>query len=342
VIVFVICKEVGSIRTGLAFMNRISVFRLIALAALLQVNLCGCRAIQRFGDSRQSIAARRLSGQGFQAMHDGQWEIAENLFTDALDASESDDRAHWGLAEAYWKRGDQDLAIRHMEQAVRLSAGDSKFVQRLGRMYMEVGRIEEADRHSLLSLQSKRDSPQAWALRGDCLRAGNQPLQALAAYHRALALQPDYPEVQIAAAEIYQAEGRYDRVLATLDRLQDGIGVDNAPPKVDLLQGIAMRQLGRFDQARRCFQRAARKNPDDATPHLELASLALHQGNALEAQQSIDLALTLDPGLAKTHRWIAEVKAHDRSTRGVSRSEGSLSEGRLAGEAPIAPDINRR
>ena len=53
------------------------------LLAVMSVTDSGCRAIRRFGESRQSIAARRLSGQGFQAMHDGQWEIAETLFTDA-------------------------------------------------------------------------------------------------------------------------------------------------------------------------------------------------------------------------------------------------------------------
>ena len=84
----------------------------------------GCRAISRFGDSRQAIAARRLSGQGFEAMHDDQWEVAETLFTDALKQSDSDDRAHWGLAESYWKHDQRELAIQHMEHAVRLSAGD--------------------------------------------------------------------------------------------------------------------------------------------------------------------------------------------------------------------------
>ena len=278
----------------------------LTLATLTQA---GCRAIRRFGDSRQSIAARRLSGQGFQAMHDGQWDIAETLFTDALKVSKSDDRAHWGLAESFWKRDDKDRAIKHMEHAVRLSAGDPKFVQRLGRMYLELGRLEEADQHSLWALESKRDSAEAWALRGDCLQAVGKGDEALAAYHRALALQPDYPEVQLQAAEIYHTQQRYDRLLATLDRLQDGVGVSGAHARVDLLQGIAMRHLGRTEEARRCFVRASTKDPDDDEPHLELAAIAMESGDTDLAREKLGIAMELNPDSVRAGQWIAQLEA---------------------------------
>ena len=268
----------------------------------------GCRAIGRFGDSRQSIAARRLSGQGFQAMHDGNWEIAEKLFLNALDVSKADDRAHWGLAEAYWKRGDLELAVTQMEQAVRLSAGDPKLVQRLGRMYLELGRLQEAESHSLWALESKRDSAEAWALRGDCLKASGELDEALAAYHRALALQPDYPDVQLQAAELYLSQRRYDRLLATLDRLQDEVGVDDSPPQVDLLQGIAMRELGRTEEARRCFARASAKDASDVTPHLQLAELALAEGEVADARIALETALNLDPDSSQESAWMKQLQ----------------------------------
>lgn len=280
---------------------------LCLLLAVIAVTESGCRAIRRFGESRQSIAARRLSGQGFQAMHDGQWEIAESLFSDALDVSKTDDRAHWGLAEAFWNRNDQERAIEHMEHAVRLSAGDPKFVQRLGRMYLELGRLEEADSHSLWALELNRDSAEAWALRGDCLQAAGEMDDALAAYHRALAIQPDYPAVQLQAAEIYLTQHRFDRLLATLDRLQDGVGIDDAPARVDMLQGIAMRKLGRGEEARRCFVRASKKDPNDATPHLKLASLAIENGELESARESWQIAQQLNPNSVGEGGWIEQL-----------------------------------
>ena len=283
----------------------------------------GCRAIRHLGEGRQTIAARRLSGQGFQAMHDGQWEIAETLFVDALDVSTADDRAHWGLAESYWKRGETDLAIEQMEQAVHLSAGDPKMVQRLGHMYLELGRLQEAEFHSLWGLNSERDSAQAWALRGDCLKAAGKDEDALAAYHRALALQPDYPEVQLQAAEIYHLNYEYDRLLATLDRLQDSIGVHEAPARVDILRGIAMKNHKRFDEARQCFVRASKKPDADATAHLELASLAMQIGNIDQARKSLETAHQLDPMLVRDGRWMQQLLDHEQR---LADESGTLSD----------------
>ena len=102
----------------------------VILVGIISTEL-GCRAIGRFGESRQTIASRRLSRQGLKAMHEGDWSVAENLFTDALEVSGTDDRAHFGLAESLWQRDERPAAILHMEQAVRLSAGDPKLTENI-------------------------------------------------------------------------------------------------------------------------------------------------------------------------------------------------------------------
>jgi len=267
----------------------------------------GCRAITSFGDSGQTLTARRLSGQGFQAMHDGHWQSAENLFLEALELSDGDDRAHWGLAESYWKKGDQDLAIDQMERAVELSAGDPKLVQRLGRMYLEVGRIREAEDHSQWALETDRNSAEAWRLHGDCLRAAQELDSALSAYHRSLSIQPDFSEVQISTAEIYLLQSRHDRVLATLDRIQDERGAIDSPAQVDLLRGVAMRELGRFEDARQCFVRASEKSPADATPYLQLAELSLLQGKKKDAALAVEEAKRRSSISLEEINWLSQL-----------------------------------
>ena len=267
------------------------------------------------------IDARRHSGMGFQKIHNGSWEDAEELFEQALDKSENDERAHWGLAESYWNRGKTILAVEHMEQAVRLSAGDPKMVQRLGRMYLDMGRLEDAKSHSLWALESERDSAEAWALYGDCLHAAagtadpdHPALQpALAAYHRALALQPDYPKVQQTAAEIYLQQQRYDRVLATLDRLHDTHGIDAASARVDLLRGIALKQEGRTDDAKVSFRRAVTKDASDPDPLIELASLELKDSQVEKARSALQQAAEIAPERFKDGILLAEFqKAEQR------------------------------
>lgn len=254
----------------------------------------GCRGIR--GESRQSIAARRLSRKGLEAMHAGQWEVAEGLFAGALDLTAADDRAHWGLAEALWQRGEQEAALRHMEEAVRLSASDPRLMRRLGRMYLDVGRLDDADQQSLAALEADRQSAEVWALRGDCLLHSGRQTEALAAYHRALAIQPDYSEVQLQIAEVYRRQERYDRLLATVDRLKDSpAGEDGVPTRAHLLRGIALQRLQRPGDAVRCFEEAIRSEPENAEAYEHLAALHLELGDVDAARGPLETAMRLAP-----------------------------------------------
>ncbi len=287
------------------------------------VPLGGCRAISRYGESRQTIAARRLSRQGLEAMHNGQWDVAEGLFSGALDITAADDRAHWGLAESLWQRGERTAALQHMEQAVRLSASDPRLMRRLARMYLELGRVDEAERQTLAALEADRESAEVWALQGDCLVRRGDQVGALAAYHRALAIQPEYPEVQLQAAELYRLQGRYDRLLATIDRMQDSMGADDVRPvRGQVLRGIALRYLDRPLEAQQCFVEASRAAPLSPDPHLNLAEMYLQQGNCVDARQALDQAMLLAPDSASAmalSRQIQEVEV--RLASGV-RLEG--------------------
>jgi len=229
-------------------------------------------------------------------MHAGQWDMAENLFSSALDIRAADDRAHWGLAESLWQRGEREAALLHMEQAVRLSASDPRLVRRLARMYFDLGRIEEAERETMVALEADRESAEVWALKGDCLRSRGDQTAALAAYHRAMALQPDYPDVQIQAAELYRIQGRYDRLLATIDRLQESLDVDEpCPIRGHVLRGIALRQLDRPAEAQQCFAEANREAPMDPEPLINLAELHLASGDVESARMAVDQAMLLSP-----------------------------------------------
>ncbi len=258
-------------------------------------------------------------------MHAGQWDVAEGLFSDALDLAGTDDRAHWGLAESLWQRGEKQAALKHMEEAVRLSASDPRLMRRLGKMYLNLDRVADADRQSLAALQADRQSAEVWGLRGDCLVKLGDLDGALAAYHQALALQPDFPDVQLEIAELYRQQGRYDRLLATIDRLQDTIGEsDVCPSRAHMLRGIALHQLQRYGDAQRCFREAIASDPNDPEPHLHLASLLLEQGDAQAAHGPLQQAIALSPqspsaiALAQQVRGVAESAERDfaSGTRG--------------------------
>lgn len=302
------------------------------LAAALTVGSLqvGCRSMVKFGESRQSVAARRLSRQGLKAARQGEWVVAEDLFSRSLDVSDNNDAAHRGLADTLWLRGRRNEAIVHLKQAVQLSAGDPKHLQRLGRMYLELGRVDEAARQCEIALQSDREWAALWALWGDCEMSRGHAESALAAFHRALSLQPDYPYVQLQAAEIYHQQQRHDRLLATLDRFNEANGsallnqTDGGiiPGRADLLRGLAYRELGRGDEARRYLIAAAEKNPADVTARLQLAASSIGDGDSTAAQNWLAQAMRIDPEAVAASGWIRSSDASElASDAATSTSE---------------------
>ena len=299
--------------------NRLIPNSLIVLAIIASSG--GCRSIRNIGESRNSMAARRISRQGIQAMQQGRTEVAEQLFSNALEISDSDDRAHRGMAESLWQQNKQVEAIAHMEQAVMLSAGDPKLILRLGEMYHEVGRIREADQKSREALAADQSSAQAWSLRGKCLLATRQYEDALAAYHQALAIQPDFHEAQFQTAEIYRIQGRYDRLLATLDCSSESLPTNETPARTDVLRAIALQELGRPTDSLKSLESAVQKDPQNVETRLMIASASLQSGNLELAEESIAIANQLDPAAVKRGEWIRHLQASQNRLASATTNE---------------------
>lgn len=331
-------------RLSNAWVPRIVSTSLVLLVVMPQA---GCRVIRRFGDQNSSVAARRLSGQGFQAMHEGRHDEAESHFQSALEVCKTDDRAHWGMAETHWLRGQPDQAIDQMIQAVELSGENPAMLERLGQMHLTTEDFEQADRFSRAAVAADRHSAGAWQLRGDCFAAANRNPDALACYHRAVALAPDSVETHLAIARVYEIQGRHDRTNATLNRLRDQMGDDGVPATVDHLQGLAMKNLGQFDDARRRLTRATEKDPTNVETHLELAALSIQTGHMTLAKSSVQQALRINPSVADDPR-IAKIAGETRFAAtpqalgiGMPRSTMAIESPRSAwnGQPPsIRPD----
>jgi tetratricopeptide (TPR) repeat protein len=266
----------------------------LALAALAGAG--GCRAFRCQKVSDETIAeARQLSLQGMAARQRGRWEQAEALYADAVLKCPRDERARCGYAESLWQRGAQTEAVAHMEEAVRLSGHDPERAVQLGEMYLARGELARAGQQAERAVAANGQLAGAWALRGKVLAAQGSRTDALASFHRALKLQSQYPEVQLALAEIYNQQNRPQRALATLQSLADSFPPDQVPIDVLIHQGLALRQLGRHADAARSLAQAADRGSPSADLLYELGRTQLSAGDATAARLAIAAALERDP-----------------------------------------------
>lgn len=271
------------------------------LLLLAMLCLAGCASLRgRIRDNDDAeIGARRLSRDGVAAMDEGDWDDAERLFAAALEIWDGDDRAHWGMAEVLWHRETREQAVEHMQRAVRLSGEDPSLHSRLGRMHFEMGQLAEAREIAAKILAADRENAEAWELTGDIQRLRGRKGDALKSYHQALALRPVFLDVQLKVARLYQEQQRFDRVLATLDRVQDRSTVAGCPSDVHHLRGIAMHRLGRPDEACRCFVLAFQTGGADPDLLCDWAAAELDDGDVVAARMTVGRALQIDPDYSR-------------------------------------------
>jgi tetratricopeptide (TPR) repeat protein len=294
----------------------VGAFALLLSASLLPT--AGC-ALNKGKVHDDTLAARQLSLEGIDARQRGQLNRAETLFSQATELCPVDERIRSQYAETLWESGRREQAVAHMEEAVRLSGGRIDFVVRLGEMYLEQGQL---DRAAAQADQATRRSPQlaaAWALRGDVLRAQGRADESLASFHRAMSLQPHYPHVQLAVAEIYRAAGRPARALATLRTLADEYPTGETPQRVLLLQGLALKELHRYDASAKLLVDAAQQGEPSSELLLHLAETQWMAGDPVNARLTVQNALSRAASPEQNEAVTADLLSLQRRLSGVSR-----------------------
>jgi tetratricopeptide (TPR) repeat protein len=280
---------------------------LLALTALVFLPQCGCRVFRCHTSDEAINAARDLSLQGIDAQQKGRSEQAEGLFAAAIERCPQDERARCCYADVLWQRGAQEEAISHMEVAVRLSGSDPQRRVQLGKMYLARGQVHRASVQADKAIAANREFAAAWALHGDVLKAEGLRSEALGSYHRALSIQPHYPEVQLALADLYGQQDRPQRALATLQALADHYPPDQLPSEVAYREGLVLRRLGRHEDAAVRLAAAIQRGPATAEMHFELAQTQVLAGDRNAASQSVAAGLSLHPNHAGLSRLGSEL-----------------------------------
>ena len=227
-------------------------------------------------------------------------EDAAALFSEALQHSPADERAHWGLAEVHWENGNHEDALLHMAQAVELSGQDGQqdpdLMVRLGELYREAGNMQSAQEYADAALSIDRQHALAWSLKGAVLKAKDQPNEAMDCFQRSLIHNPTNSNARVAVAKLYRELGQPQRALATIDFLSDGHTAEEVPAQAWMLKGLALADLGEAAEAKLCLRNASRcADVDDHPLLLELASEYHNFGDSAEARVLLGMVMQNDP-----------------------------------------------
>ena len=283
---------------------------IVFVLATIVVFTTGCATLGRRNRSTAEITvARELSRQGVAALEAGQQQQAEELLKKSLAAAPDEAAARRYMAETLWRRGAADDAIGQIIEAVRLEPTNADLAVRAGEMYLAVGRRDAAEASAERAIRLDPTMASAWALRGRCFEKMNLPDRALADLERAVELQPDRSDLVLETATMYRRRGQNARCLTSIYHLLDTYPSGEAPQHVLVMQGQALMDLGRPQQASGAFLAAIQHGPPTADIYYSLAQSYSAAGKPTEASAAAQQALALNASHDASRQLLAQLAA---------------------------------
>lgn len=167
-------------------------------------------------------------------------------------------RQHAQQAADYSARNQRVLALRELDIAIRLDAGNADYLARRGHVYAEQGESEAALRDLNRALELKADNPGASFDRAMIYyMQGALPL-ALSDIEHAVRLSHDNPRILGARCVIGAAVGEADSALGYCNR---ALGLQQGRENAYIALGQAYLILNRNPEALAAFQSALTLNP---------------------------------------------------------------------------------
>ncbi|MDY6782733.1 MAG: tetratricopeptide repeat protein [Cyanobacteriota bacterium] len=171
--------------------------------------------------------------------------------------------------------------------------------------------LEACDR----ALALDPDNPILWMRRGLLL---NDPLgrsdEALESHERALALAPNYSLALYNRCVVLIALERYEEAASSCSQALQGDGSwgQAAPSKAWMNRGLALRRLGRYNEALEAYNRAIELEPGYVLAWNNRGVVLLDIGRYREAESAFQQALELDPDNELVRRNLSIVQQQQR------------------------------
>jgi len=235
-------------------------------------------------------AQDELHEAGQRAMQNRDFKTAIAKFSELLALQPENTDVRYNLALAYANDGQYDKAIEIIDEAIRRKPQEAEY-QRLksqilehkeyatiqkanqilaeGDQLLREGKYQEAlQKYETARGMISREEPSIWFAMGRCYVGLQQTDKAIAAYQKAIELNPRKPEYHQALALLYLNAGRLDEALRTYVEAYRQLGEPVDERLFELGQRLI--QENKLDMAARVFERVIELNPNHAESYYEL------------------------------------------------------------------------
>ncbi|MGI9069358.1 MAG: tetratricopeptide repeat protein [Pyrinomonadaceae bacterium] len=231
----------------------------------------------------------------------GRLRDAETLFLRAVSGDNQYIGAHMNLAHLYTLMGQPKNTVFELRQVLLLDQKNGEALDRLARLLLAQGEIDEGIKTLEQAEQSQPLSVRLLVLLGDAYFKKGNAASAEARYQLALEQQSDDTDAVLGLAQVSQFKGEAER--ASLYRARARKMVATSP---DTLYRFALVALSArlYEEANGALLSAIKLNPNDPAYFLALGATWLEKPDLVEAEQAFRRALQLQPDSPKAQMYL--------------------------------------
>ena len=223
------------------------------------------------------IMVSLMTATGLQVGH---WKNSAVLFEQALQADTNNALAHNNLGVALRKQGRVEAAIAHYDAALRLKPDYPAAHHNLGLALMRVGQMDEAVDHFRLALKLKPNFKIVNKSLQTALAARRATTEKIAEIQAAVERTPDNHELHYQLGNLYDRAGDRANAIAHYHR-----AVRLRPDFIPALNNLAIAYAvnADFDKALSALQQIASLQPHNPVVHYLIASVLARQNKVNES-----------------------------------------------------------
>jgi protein O-GlcNAc transferase len=209
----------------------------------------------------------QLLESALQHYRKGEWQVAEQLYLQVLQADPNQVEALHILAVITGQSGRADQAINYLGRVLAIRPGWADAHSNLGMVYITQKRLAEAAASFQEAVRLQPDFAAAHNNLGNVLRELGRPAEGAASLEQAVRLAPGYAEAHYNLGLCLLAQNRPGDALASL--LQ-AVRLKPNYPEAHFRLGMARVMLGRHAEAADSFQQVLNLRPDHAEARVQL------------------------------------------------------------------------
>lgn len=242
-------------------------------------------------DIKEQIFAGKFA-EAAQAQQDGRYDEARRLLLEllAINVRHADSLYLLGVVEYHCKH--LEVAAKMIARALSIDSRNPVYRANLGKVFLEMGRFEEAETELSTVVRVKPDLVDAHYGLGNLCVAQKRYDEAVGHYQRALKLTPRDACIRTNFGNAYLHQGKVDEAFA---QYRQAIEFD--PKNIDAYLNMGTAYLGKGDwaEAMACYEQVLEIDPQHAMAYYNIGACNQRQKKYAEAQAAYEKALAIEP-----------------------------------------------